>query len=212
MTILSIATSALRPTQMAVGMRLVKLKAKGLRKLDRKPQELVNFILQNPIRVVLGPQQQAFVIDHHHLGLALLNEGFKTAPVVVEADLSSLSEDAFWPEMERHKWLRAVDQKGRPKTPDDIPDQLEDLEDDPYRSLAGFVRYQGGFHKTETPYMEFQWADYFRPLLKPSLLKDDFDKAIKQALKLAHAPAAQALPGYTGIAAETGDAGQDDDR
>jgi hypothetical protein len=196
MTIQSVATASLRPTQMAVGMRLMKWKAKSLRKLDRKPQELVNFILENPIRVVLGPKQQAFVTDHHHLGLALLDEGFKTSPVVVMADLSSLSANAFWLDMEKRQWLRAVDNKGRAKTIEDIPDELEDLKDDPYRSLAGFVRYQGGFTKTETPYMEFQWADYFRPLIKPEQLKKNFDKAVRAALKLVHLPEAQKLPGY----------------
>ena len=212
MTIQSMGTSLLRPTQIAVGMRLVKLKAKGLRKLDRKPQELVNFILENPIRVVLGPQQQAFVIDHHHLGLALLDEGFKTAPVFVEADLSSLGDDAFWEEMELRKWLRAVDQKGRARSVDDIPDTLKDLKDDPYRSLAGFVRYEGGFHKTDTPYMEFEWADYFRLLIKPSVLKSDFNVAVKTGVKLAHAAGAQSLPGYIGSAVERGDVSLDDDR
>ncbi|MCA0432178.1 MAG: chromosome partitioning protein ParB [Proteobacteria bacterium] len=196
MTIISMPVDALRPTQMAVGMRLVKLKAKNLRQLERRPQELVNSILANPIRVVLGPKQQAFVIDHHHLGLALLKEKFETAPLVVEADLSTQNVTAFWKEMQHRHWLRPVDHKGRPCRVADIPQRLEDLRDDPYRSLAGFVRMRGGFTKTSLPFMEFQWADYFRPLLPIELLRDDFDKAVKRALKLVHLPAASHLPGY----------------
>ncbi len=181
---------------MAVGMRLVRQKSKALRKLERRPQELVDFILENPIRVVLGAQQQAFVIDHHHLGLALREQKFETAPVVVEADFSQMGAAAFWAEMERRHWLRAVDHKGRACSIDDIPHELEELKDDPYRSLAGFLRYAGGFAKTSLPYAEFQWADYLRALIAPALLRENFDKAVRRAMKLAHLPAAQALPGY----------------
>ena len=41
MPLQSIAVKLLRPTQIAVGQRLVKLKRKGLRGFERQPQELV---------------------------------------------------------------------------------------------------------------------------------------------------------------------------
>lgn len=196
MTIQSLATSALRPTQIAVGWRLMKWKVKDLRKLDRKPQELVDFILENPIRVVLGPGGKAYVIDHHHLALALAREKFRTAPVVVESDLSGLAATDFWSEMQVRRWVHLFDGWGRARTVADLPAALDGLEDDPYRSLAGFVRYHGGFRKTAEPYMEFQWADYFRPQVKRSLVEGEFDRALKKALTLAHLPAARNLPGY----------------
>ncbi len=36
------------------------------------------------------------------------------------------------------------------------------LKNDPYRSLATFLREQGIYSKEQTPYIEFQWADAFR--------------------------------------------------
>lgn len=209
----SIIVKSLVPTQIAVGMKLVKWKAKRLRKLNRKPQELVDFILENPLRVVMGPESKAYVIDHHHLGLALQQEGYKTAPMLVEADLSNLAAEPFWQEMAKRRWVHPFDGNGQQKKIGDLPPELDEMEDDPYRSLAGFVRYGGGFQKTATPYMEFEWADYFRPLIKRRQLASDFEDAVSRAVKLAHAPAAAHLPGYIGgaLRSQTAASGKDED-
>lgn len=198
MTVQSVAVKLLRPTQIAVGMRLVKHKRKGLRERERKPQELVDFILANPIRVVLGPDSQFYVIDHHHLAHALLDEGFKTAPVLIAGDLSNFALPEFWREMEGKAWVHPFDGKGRKRPLDKIPYDVPDMQDDPYRSLAGFVRLEGGFSKTATPYMEFVWADYFRDKITAKILKNDFETALQTAKKLAASDDAKALPGYVG--------------
>jgi hypothetical protein len=200
MTVQSIPVKALRPTQIAVGQQLVRMKRKGLRERERKPQELVDYILANPIRVVAGPNAQVFIIDHHHLECALLKEGFKTAPVEVEDDLSKLSLVEFGKEMERRKWVYAFNGRGRACKISDIPTKLVAMEDDPCRSLAGFVRLDGGFAKTQTPYVEFQWANYFRPLFKLKVLKQDFRSCVRKAKVLASAPAAAHLPGFIAAA------------
>ena len=196
MAVQSVAVKLLRPTQIAVGKRLVKMKRRGLCERERRPQELVDFILANPIRVVIGPKERAYIIDHHHLGHALLDERFKTAPVEVEADLSKLALSEFWKEMEKRLWVHPFDGRGRSRAISEIPSSLAKMEDDPYRSLAGFVRLVGGFNKTMTPYMEFQWADYFRPLIKPKSLQVNFEKSVAKAKVLAHGPEAGHLPGY----------------
>ena len=198
MTIQSVAVKLLRPTQIAVGMKLVKHKRKGLRERERKPQELVDFILANPIRAVLGPDDQLYVVDHHHLAHALLDVGFKTAPVVIIGDLSNFAMPEFWLEMEGKAWVHPFDGKGRKRPIDKIPFDVPDMQDDPYRSLAGFVRLEGGFTKTDTPYMEFVWADYFRGKIAAKILKNDFESALRQAKKLAASDDANALPGYVG--------------
>jgi hypothetical protein len=202
MTVQSVAVKLLRPTQIAVGMKLVKHKRKGLRERERKPQELVDFILANPIRAVLGPNAHLYVIDHHHLAHALLDEGFKTAPVVIAGDLSTFAEPEFWREMEGKAWVHPFDGKGRKKSIDKIPFDVPDMEDDPYRSLAGFVRLEGGFEKTDTPYMEFVWADYFRDKIEAKVLKNDFETALRMARKLAASDGAKALPGFVGVVAK----------
>lgn len=198
MTIQNILVKRLRPTQMTVGKHLVRLKRQGLRQLEKRPQELVNFILSHPIRVVLGPDGHSYIIDHHHLGLALQKEGFKTAPVVVADDLSKLDATDFWQELDRRQWIHPFDAQGARHDKADIPRRLRDLANDPYRSVAGVVRLKGGFRKTDTPYMEFQWADYFRPRIPQRLVRDRFAHAVHEGLALADQPGASTLPGFTG--------------
>ena len=59
---------------------------------------------------------------------------------------------------------------------------LEGLRDDPYRSLAGYVRNAGGFEKTPTAFAEFLWADFFRPRVEIGSTRADFEVAVKKAL------------------------------
>ena len=196
MTTQSIAVETLRPTQIALGGKLVKVKRKGLREHEKKPQELVDYILSNPLRVVLGPRKLTYVIDHHHLARALLEEGFDTAPVLVMADLSNLAMPEFWKQMEGQGWLYPYDAKGKKRPISAIPKKIEKMEDDPYRSLAGFVRLGGGFVKTSTPYAEFAWANYYRKHIPAKLLKKNFENALAWAMRLAASADAVALPGY----------------
>lgn len=188
----------LKPTQIAVGMKQVELKQKRLRELekDKNKDKLDDFILDRPIRVVLGPDGDAYVIDHHHLALALIREGHKTAPVLVEADYSHLPPAEFWQKMEDMHYVYPYDADGIKRSVDDIPDTLTEMQDDPYRALAGFARNDGAFKKDWTPFAEFKWADYFRALIPKALVEKDFDKALKKAVELARAPGASHLPGY----------------
>lgn len=186
----------LRPTQITVGMLQVKHKRARLRQLERRPAELVEFILVHPIRVVIGPKKHAYVIDRHHLALALLREKIETAPMDVEADFSNLNLKAFWKKMNAEGFVYLYDAEGRRKKLSDIPKCLDDLENDVYRSLAGFVREAGGFRKVPTPYSEFIWAKFYRERIKEKVVKKNFDKALKRALALARRPEAKNLPGY----------------
>ena len=196
MTVQSVDVKLLRPTQIAVGKRLVKAKRKGLQARERRPTELVEFILENPIRVIAGPAKQFFVVDHHHLAHALLDEGFETAPVVTLGDLSNTPRGKFWAEMAKHGWVHAFDGKGRKRPISAIPRKIRDMQDDPYRSLAGFVRLRGGFLKSETPFAEFLWADFYRSRIALKLLKKNFAKGFARARELSSSPDAAQLPGY----------------
>jgi hypothetical protein len=194
----NIEISRLRPTQLSVGMLEVKEKRKRLRELERRPGELVNYILELPIRVVFGPGNSAYVIDHHHLALALLKEKFETAPMEIEADLSHLSGPSFWKRMRAEHWLHLFSAKGKPKPLRSLPRSLRRLKDDPYRSLAGFVRAAGGFAKSELPYAEFQWADFFRQRIARKSLREHFSRMVTKCVRLAASPEAADLPGFLG--------------
>src|SRR5215469_14619571 len=92
--LLPVPILTLRPTQITVGMREVEAKRKSWRNHpDRKKPD---FLGRHLIPVVLGPKERFYVIDHHHLSLALYKEGVKHIATTVVADLRRLSGEAFF--------------------------------------------------------------------------------------------------------------------
>jgi len=191
-----VTIGALRPTQITVGMREVEAKRKAWR--ARKGEKAAEFLGRHMIPVILGPKQRPYIIDHHHLARALLEEGVEHVLVTVVANLERLERDAFWFVLENHNWVHAYDDQGRRRGHQDIPKSVKDLVDDPFRSLAGEVRLAGGYAKDTTPFSEFLWADFLRRRLKRKLVEKDFDRALLQALKLAKSAEADYLPGWSG--------------
>jgi hypothetical protein len=186
----------LRPTQITVGMREVKDKCARLR--TRKATKIGKFLGDHMIPVIRGPKDRLYVVDHHHLSLALHREGVRDILVSVVADLSELDTDAFWTVLDHRSWMHPYDDQGRRRTYRDIPKSVTDLKDDPFRSLAGELRRAAGFAKDTTPFSEFLWADFFRRRMKRSLVERKFDAALKDALKLAKSQEAHYLPGWCG--------------
>jgi hypothetical protein len=85
-----------------------------------------------------------------------------------------------------------------------MPRRLTQLEDDPYRSLAGLVRGAGGFAKDQAPFVEFLWADFFRPRVAARLITKEPRRATRDGLRLAKSNEARYLPGWSGKAATKG--------
>ncbi len=186
----------LRPTQITVGYREVKEKRKNWKEIaDSKGSE---FLGKHMIPVILGPKERHYVIDHHHLGLALIEEKVKDILVNVVADLRTLSQEAFWVFLDNRGWMHPFDADGQRKTYADLPKALTDLADDPFRSLAGELRRAGGYAKDTTPFAEFLWADFLRRRIKRKLVESDFSSAIEKALGFAKSKETDFLPGWCG--------------
>jgi hypothetical protein len=186
----------LRPTQITVGMHEVKERRKRLRK--RETKKIGRFLGDHLIPVILGPKGRHYIIDHHHLALALLSEGIKKVLVTVIADLSMLEPDQFWIVLDHHSWVHPYDEDGRRVNFAQIPKTVNKLKDDPFRSLAGELRRAGGFAKDTTPFSEFLWADFFRRRIRRRHVDRNFSAAVQQAMKLAKTQDAHYLPGWCG--------------
>jgi hypothetical protein len=191
-----IAIDELRPTQITVGMREVEAKRRAWR--ATKGDKAAEFLGRHLIPVILGPKERHYIIDHHHLARALLEEGVERVLVTIVANLKRLEREAFWFVLENHSWMHPYDDKGRRCRYEEIPRSVKDLVDDPFRSLAGELRFAGGFAKDTTPFSEFLWADFLRRRIKRKLVEKDFDRALDQALKLARSGEADYLPGWCG--------------
>jgi hypothetical protein len=190
----------LRPTQMSVGMREVDEKRKRWR--EHKGQKKDKFLGSHMIPVILGPKERRYVIDHHHLARALIEEGQDEVITSVTADLRALDRDAFWVVLDLRGWCHPYDDHGVRRGFDDIPTSITELRDDPFRSLAGELRRMGGYSKETTPFSEFLWADFFRRRMKRKQIEDDFSGALEKAMKLAKSGEAGYLPGWCGPVTE----------
>jgi hypothetical protein len=199
-TLVTVGISDLRPTQITVGMREVAAKRKHWREMAGKKGG--KFLGKHMIPVILGPKQRHYVIDHHHLALALHEEGVKDVAVTVIANLSTLEPDAFWFVMDNRNWMHPFDDTGRRRHYKDIPKSVTELIDDPFRSLAGELRRTGGYAKDTTPFSEFIWADFLRRRVKRKLVERDFERALEKALQLAKSKDADYLPGWCGPSPE----------
>ena len=190
----------LRPTQITVGMREVE--EKRLRWRQKHGAKAGEFLASHMIPVVLGPKQRRYVLDHHHLARALHEEGVKSVATSVIVDLSRLDLDAFWIVLDNRAWMHPFDEHGKRRSYDKIPDSIEELVDDPYRSLAGELRRAGGFAKDTTPFSEFLWADFLRRRITRKDIEKHFNDALDKALKLAKSGDADYLPGWCGPVAD----------
>jgi hypothetical protein len=188
--------SSLRPTQMTVGMREVEEKRRRWR--EYKGNKKAEFLGEHMVPAILGPKGHHYVIDHHHLARALHDEKAKDVLVTVVADLTSLGKDEFWVVLDHHSWAHPYDAAGVRHGYDEMPRSVADLEDDPFRSLAGQMRRAGAFAKDTTPFSEFLWADFLRRRVKRKRVENDFAAAMEEASALAKSPAAVHLPGWCG--------------
>jgi hypothetical protein len=191
-----IAISDLRPTQMTVGIREVERKRKEWH--DKGSKKDSKFLGQHMIPVVIGPKEHIYSIDHHHFARALHDEGVKDILTNMVADLKHLEMDAFWFVMNIRGWVFPYDAKGKRHDYSDIPKHVEDLKDDPFRSLAGELRENGGYAKETVPFSEFLWADFLRRRIRTKDVEKGFADALKEALALAKRKDADYLPGWCG--------------
>jgi hypothetical protein len=210
----------LSPTQTAVGMEQVELKAVKIRRMimaGSKASGLAEYLRNNPQPIVVGPGGTLYIIDHHHLARALLITYVPRTYGRIVRDLSGLSQNEFWATMERCRWVYPFSPEGaRLASFDQLPKTIRLLGDDPFRALAGFVRKAKGFDKVNEPFVEFLWAERFRSKLKISetdqlpitaeQITSNFAKAAEAALKFAKSTEAADLPGYNVAAGEVGPA------
>ncbi len=196
-TVNEVEIAELRPTQMTVGLHEVAAKRRQWR--EAKTDKRLKILGRHAVPTVIGPKGRFYVVDHHHLARALMDEGEKTLQVYILSDLSQVEKAAFWTVLDNSGWCHAYDHKGRRCELSDVPKSLADMADDPYRSLAGQLRRSGGFAKTDKPFSEFIWADFLRRRIDHDAVSSDFAGALVKALELARGDEARYLPGWCGV-------------
>jgi hypothetical protein len=192
----TIPLTKLRPTQITLGLREVAQKRAAWERVAKTQGR--EFLGRHMVPVLKGPKDHLYVIDHHHLARALMEEGVDAVLVDLQADLSKLSKEEFWVFCDNRGWCHPYDADGERVGFGHIPKALADMADDPFRSLAGALRRAGGCAKEGAPFSEFIWADFLRRRLDRAEVEKAFDAALAQALELAKGSSAAHLPGWSG--------------
>lgn len=200
----------MRPTQASVGFLEVELK---MRELQEKACDgaLEKYLKKHPIPAVRGPDGRMYLTDHHHMGLAMQqladawdqsdkparSNPYRKCGFRLEEDYGSecaMSMPSFWRALEAEGRCHFYDGNG--KRVQVLPKRLENLQDDPYRSLAGLARKAGAYEKVAVSHIEFIWADFFRSRIPVAeITMSHLDKAIEHAMRIARSPEAEGLPG-----------------
>ena len=184
----------LLPTQVTAGMREVDIKR--MRWRERSIDNRTHYLSTHRVPVVVGPGNRHYMIDRHHLTLALYAEGIAEVPVSVVGNNAGLTFEAFWTTLERRNWTHPFDDKGRRCAFENMPTSIGNLTDDPFRSLAGALKRMGGYAKNKAPFSEFRWADFLRDRIDRRLVERDFGRALAIAMNLAQSNEAAELPGW----------------
>ena len=197
-TLVKVKLKHLRPTQMTVGLKEVAKKRASWAKLS--PDKRRRAMGEQMFPAVKGPGKDFYILDHHHMAVALLQEKSDTVQVGVVKDLSMLKPRDFWIFLDHYSWVHPYDHTGNRCAFKDMPNSFEALKDDPYRSLAWEVLNAGGFAKSDAPFLDFLWANHFRASISRSALKKTPKKALSDALTLARGRKSSHLPGWPGKA------------
>jgi len=197
------------PTQSTLGMHNVLIKITEIEKIFQTNNNINSYRQEKIIPVVIGPEGKFYILDGHHSSRALLESSLENSEkfliAKVEQNFLEMDKQKFWDEMLKRNWVNLYHLGERLERPADLPDNIDDLEDDFYRSLASVVRKNNGFRKIEVPFQEFYWARYFRSQNVPLPYyrinnffeyENAINSVLSQALLLAHDRKAQNLPGY----------------
>lgn len=185
----------LRPTQFAVGMIHVRRKMAETRAVCADSRYA--FMEQRAIAVVRGPGGVLHVIDHHHWARAWIELGIERAPVQVKMDFRDLDDIDFLAAMMERGWVHPFNERGEKVDIGTLPPSIAQMPDDPYQSLAAFLRIARVFENPGEFNAKFEWADYLREHVSgDSGTIEGFAEMLATAFRFAHTPEARALPGY----------------
>jgi hypothetical protein len=194
---------SLKPTQFAVGILEIQAKVQEIEAFSKSERK--KLIRKTPVPVVRGPDKEFYIVDHHHFAFVCWHLGIKKVKIEIVRDFTDrkMTYAQFWAHMKKLNLFYPYCQFGEgPRHPVYLPVDIRGLADDPYRSLAWFVRKEGGYENSTEKFAEFQWANFFRDR---KLLyrhgRSGFGDSIEKALKLARSKQAKGLPGFTGARA-----------
>ena len=194
----------LLPTQMSYSARETELLRASLEKIPRdETKNLFYEQIQKAQKIAIGPDG---LYELGPIDWIRAHRSLKIRAMVcdVVVNLVSLSLTDFWGSLLMRKWVAPIDENGIGMYPIKKIPAMDHSMNDPYRGLVYEIRRRHGIERSDDPFADFKWANYFRKHVK---LKEDsedkaasehaFQSAATEALEWAHKTEAVGLPGFT---------------
>lgn len=181
------------PSQYLLGLPRIFVFRRQLK--NASLEELQKILKEKRVPYVLGPRKKKWIIDRHHTLFTLKSvipdleaKGIDTSGLEIVTnqvlDLSHLSHKEFLDKMEGLGYIYPYT-AGRKRNTYHIPNNIDGLEFDFLRGLVWLVRQSGAIKKSEIPFVEFKWAEYFYSLgsfPNPVFTKEVIERAIALAI------------------------------
>ena len=125
--------------------------------------------------------------------------GVTHVPSRVVAERQHMQEEPFWRLMGKRRWVHPFSPTGSREPLEALPQSLDQLEDDPYQSLAALARRAGAFRKRMAPGRRSSGPTSFRENVRFHDASDAaFALALTSAVRLARSRKARKLQGFAG--------------
>ena len=202
-----ISIDLIHPTQFSLGLLSTYSKIPEIEKAFMSGR-WIKFLKSKVAPAIIGPDKLFYITDRHHTSysiyLANIPKDKKELIIEVVDDWSHMSLFEFSKKMKSFKYAWLKDENYTNRKFSELPTHIQNLKDDPYRSLAWKVRKLKGFKKVNISFLEFFWADFFKkngihPL---SSSVEDINAISGLAFSLSRSTKASHLPGYTGMKGE----------
>ena len=197
--LLEVAVAELHPTQMCVG--LAEVRSRQVDFSQESSDERRRYLGGKPVPLVRSREGRLWMVDRHHRLRALVEldpQARAFGYVVLEAAGTSRAE--VLEELGQRGWLYLYDGRGQgPLAPTDLPEHLQGLQDDPYRSLVWKLKKEGLIEAAPLiPFHEFRWGAWLRTRALPPFSSSQLEPALPAARALVCSAAAAQLAGWKG--------------
>jgi hypothetical protein len=189
----------LHPTQMCIGLAEVRSRQVDFSQESR--EQRLRYLRTKPIPLVCLDGEHHWMVDRHHRMRSLIEIDPQAEAYGYEVlHLSGLDRHGVLQELHSRGWLYLYDGRGLgPLPPTALPEDLNGLQDDPYRSLVWKLKKEGLIDPAPLiPFHEFRWAAWLRRRPLPPFSSSELEPALPSARTLVRSSAASHLAGWKG--------------
>ena len=193
-SLIEVPVARLQPTQMCIG--LAELNHRIADFAEASPSRRRHYLRRKPVPLVRNGAGALWMVDRHHRLSALQRvDSQATAFGYVVLDLATTDRRQTLRALRQRGWLYLHDMRGQgPWSPELLPQRLEKLQDDRYRSLVWKLKREDLMTTSPLiPFHEFHWAAWLRRHSLPAFHSLYLDPVLPAARRLVCSADAAAL-------------------